>query len=107
MGLEIVGLGICSVQFGAGTLFWVQQFKIIVSKRNRRGKQRDPKIVDPQRTVRIIRCQYDRCSRSYDAWFTWSSKFTSIIWRGDIISNVISSSRITSEVIISSSNCNS
>ena len=64
MGLEEVGLGICSVQSGVGTLFWVQQFKIIVSKRNCRGKQRDPMVVDTQRTVRIIRCQYDHCSRS-------------------------------------------
>ena len=64
MGLEVVGLRICSVQSGVGTLFWVQQFKIIVSRRNRREKQRDPRIVDAQRTVRIISCQYDRCSRS-------------------------------------------
>jgi len=57
MGLEVVGLRICSVQYGVGTMFWVQQLKIIASKWNHREKQRDPRILDAQRTVTIIRCQ--------------------------------------------------
>lgn len=107
MGLEVVGLRMCSVQFGVGTWFWIQQSKIIVSKRNRREKQRDPRIVDSRKTVKIVRFQYDRCSRSNDAWFKWSSEFTSITWRGDVTSDVISSRRIIFEGITSSSACNS
>ena len=107
MGLEVVGFGISSVQSGVGTLFWVQRFKIIISKRNRKEKQRDPRIVDAQRIVRIIRCRYDRCSWSNDVWFTWSSEFTSFTWGGDVVSDKISSSRIISEGIISTSACNS
>jgi hypothetical protein len=85
--------------------FWVQQVKHHFTRRNRRENQSNTRLVNTQKTIRIIRSQYDRCSGLNENRLTWRSEFVSVIWRGALTSYETSSSSIISEGIKSSSAC--
>lgn len=83
------------------------QVEIILHRRNRKGKYKNPRTVKARGTVGKIMCQNARCFRRNEARFTWSNVFTSVIWREAVTSDVNLTSFVTSGGNISSSARNS
>lgn len=94
--MGLVKVGFRSVMLCVGELFLVWQVEIILHRQDSKGKYNNPRTVNAQKYCKDNDVPECSLFAPNEPRFTWTSVFTSVIWRDAVISDVILSSCVTS-----------